>query len=435
MALKRLKLQKQLMLRKTAFDALAERETKIQKRSEELEAAIEEAKTDEDMTLIEGEVEEHEKKKADFEKEKTDLENEIRELETELDELASKEPEGRSQAPAPVQTRSATGTAQVQNIFDGVGNMKVNKTQLRAAIRESLNKPEIRDFYSNVREVIMNKRAVANADLTIPTEVLDRIQPLIGEHSKLYAEVEVVQLNGEGRAIIDGAIPEGIWVEMVGAVQELEDAFDAVEIDGYKVGGFVPVPNSVLDDSMINLAMHIENRIARAIGKALDKAILKGTGAAGKQPVGVIPTITANAVDSESKLGALLSNLATVETDEDDSEEVIAVMNRKTYFKQFMPQTVATTSDGRQVVQDVRNANLAGLRVVLTPYMDDDKVLFGAFKRYMLGERQDVTLTSSTEVRFIEDQTVFKGIARYDGKPVKASAFQLVNIVAAPAGA
>lgn len=434
MALKRLKLQKQLSLRKSSLDAMAARNEEIKKRSEELEAAIEEAKTDEDMTLIEGEVEAHEKEKADFEKEKGDLESEIRELENELEQLANKEPDSRSQAPAPLQTRAAT-SMQSQTIYGGVDNMKTNKAQLRAAIRQSLEKPEIREFYGRVKEAIMDKRALVGSDLLIPVEVMDRIQPLIGENSKLYSEVEVVPLTGEMRAILDGAVPEAIWVEMIDSIQEIELGFEKVEIDGYKVGGFVPIPNSILDDSMVNLAVYVETRIARAIGKALDKAILKGTGAVGKQPVGIIPTITAKAVDSDAKLGVLLTNLANVDTDENDSEEVIAVMNRKTYFKRFMPQTVATTSDGRQVVQDVRNANLAGLRVVLTPYMDDDKVLFGSFKRYLLGERQDVTLTSSTDVRFIQDQTVFKGIARYDGKPVKADAFQLVNIVEVPAGA
>ena len=37
-------------------------------------------------------------------------------------------------------------------------------------------------------------------------------------------------------------------------------------------------------------------------------------------------------------------------------------------------------------------------------------------------------LAQSTEYRFVEDQTVFKGTARYDGMPVIAEAFVAIGI-------
>lgn len=433
MALKLLKLQKKLAMRQASLQELLTKDVTFKTRSAELEKAIEEAEDDEDLTLIEDEVTKHEGEKETHDKAKTALENEIRELETELSQLENKEPEQRSAQPQPVaqtQTRSnTTFTAEEP------GNMKFGKAQQRAAILATLNQPEVREFYEQVRNAVMNKRALTGLDLVIPTTVLDRIQPLIGQFSKLYDEVEVITLNGDARAIVDGAIPEAIWTEMTDAVQELSGKFDKIEIDGYKVGGFIPVSNSILEDSMIDLAAHLESRIARSIGKALDKAILLGTGAAGKQPEGIIPAVSATAVTSTAQLGTLLANLADVDAGEEDEEEVIAVMTRKTYYKHIMPQTVVNTADGRQVVGSVTNPNMAGLRIKLVPYMPADAVLFGAFKKYMLGERKGVVVTSSTDVRFIEDQTVFKGTARYDGKPANVDSFQLVNIGEEPAGA
>lgn len=431
MALKLLKLQKKMALRQAALQALLTKDETFETRSKELEDAIEEVENDEDLTLIEGEVTQHETDKTAHEEAKTALENEIREIETELSQLENKEPDQRStQTAMPIQTRSQT-----QLPLGGLETMKYGKAQRRAAIMETLNQSEVRAFYEQVRNAVMNKRALTGLDLTIPTTVLDRIQPLIGQFSKLYDEVEVITLNGAARAIVDGAIPEAIWTEMTDAVEELSGAFEKVELDGYKVGGFIPVSNSILEDSMIDLAIHLEDRIARSIGKALDKAILLGTGLAGKQPEGIIPAITAGAVDSSAQFGILLANLAEVDAGEEDQDEVIAVMNRTTYFKHIMPQTVVNTADGRQVVGSVTSPNMAGLRIVLVSYMPADSVLFGAFKKYMLGERKGVVVTSSTDVRFIEDQTVFKGTARYDGKPAKVEAFQLVKIVNEPAGA
>lgn len=434
MALKILKLQKKIELRKATWKELLSKDEALKTRSADLTKAIEEAETEDDLTLVEEEVTKHEKEKDDHDNAKTALEEEIRNLETELSDLENKEPEKRGQQSEP---QAPTQTRGTNTFVGGTENMKFSKTQQRAAIQATINQPEVRAFYEQLRDAVMNKRALSGVNLVIPTVVLDRIQPLIGEASKLYSEVEVIQLNGEGRAIVDGEIPEAIWTEMKDAVEEIEDAFNAVEIDGYKVGGFIPVANAFLEDSMIDLAVHIENRIARSIGKALDKAILRGTGAAGKQPEGIIPAVTGTKKVSTSKLGTLLSYLGDVDAGEEDESEVIAVMTRQTYFKHIMPQTVVNTADGRQVVASVTNPNIAGLRVKFVSYMPANAVLFGAFKKYVLGERKGVQVASSTEVRFIEDQTVFKGTARYDGKPAKKEAFQLIELsdVEQPAGA
>ena len=68
-----------------------------------------------------------------------------------------------------------------------------------------------------------------------------------------------------------------------------------------KLGKVTFVDNYLLQDSVINLDDYVSRKIARAIALALDIAILSGTGAAGKQPTGIIPSIPVdNHVDSDS---------------------------------------------------------------------------------------------------------------------------------------
>lgn len=427
MALKQLMLAKKIEQRKKLLEDVTANEVKFATRSSELEASINEAEADEEIATVEDEIEKLEKEKTDNDDQKKKLEEEISGLENELEQLNSQAPE------PPSEGRSSQGFTTLKAFNpEGESRMKVNKFETRSQILERLNNEEVKDFYGKVRDAIMNKRALTGEGLVIPELVMDRIKPMIGDYSNLISEVEVLPLNGTARAIVDGAIPEAIWTEMTGAVQELALAFDAVELDGWKVGGFVPVPNSIIEDSMIDLVNFIEDRIARAIAKAIDRAILTGTGAVGKQPEGIIPAVTATATTSDFKLASLLAAVGAIDTGEDEVGEIIAVMKRATYYNRILPQTVVNTSDGRQVVQGVENPNIAGLRVVFSQYAPADAVVFGDFKQYMLGERRGVQLASSTEVRFIEDQTVFKGTARYDGKPVNPAAFALVNY-AAPA--
>jgi HK97 family phage major capsid protein len=52
----------------------------------------------------------------------------------------------------------------------------------------------------------------------------------------------------------------------------------------------------------------------------------------------------------------------------------------------------------------------------------------GYGKGYLLAERAGVKLGQSEHVKFIEDQTVFKGTARYDGVPVIPEGFAVFTI-------
>ena len=67
-------------------------------------------------------------------------------------------------------------------------------------------------------------------------------------------------VKGKARQNVTGTIPEGVWTEMVGTLNELNFTFSQVEVDGYKVGGFIAIPNSTLEDSDIALANEIYGR-------------------------------------------------------------------------------------------------------------------------------------------------------------------------------
>ena len=63
-----------------------------------------------------------------------------------------------------------------------------------------------------------------------------------------------------------------------------------ITLDGYKVAGFIPVCNSLLEDTVSNLdlASWIIEMISEAIGLAEDKAILYGKGSAAHMPLGIV---------------------------------------------------------------------------------------------------------------------------------------------------
>lgn len=401
MALRVLMLRKKLDERRAALEELRAVAGSFQMREAELEQAIGEAGTDEEKETVEAAVDQFDKDRDENAVACGKLEGEIKDIEKEIEELERK-------APAPTAPRT--------EFRGGMTGMNTRRDERLAY----LAREEVRDFYTRLAQAVSEKRALMGTEQLIPESVVDMIQLRLGDYGTLYNEVNRITLTGTMRAILDGAVPEGAWVEMTGALTELAASFKAVEADGYKVGGYVPVANSIIEDSMLNLSSYIETRLAQAIAKALDKAILKGTGAAGKQPVGIIPSLAdANKpAPFVYDVGKVLACLGDIDDGENAVGEIIAVMKRSTYYKRVVPNTVTMTADGRQVAQSVSSPNIAGVRVVFNNYMDEDTALVGDFKKYLLAERAGVSMAVSTDVKFIEDQTVIKATARYDGKPV-----------------
>ena len=412
MALRQLILNKKIQERSAKLVELRADEDKLKDEEKELEVALDEATTDEEVKVVEDSADELEKKIKDSADEIAKLETEKAELEAELAEIEDEQPNNEEKE-------------------DGEKRKMAKKVKTRnndvMTIRESLQIENVRSFYQNIANAMVEKRSLTGAEKVVPVEVIDRIESKLGDYSTLISEVTVEKIGGTGRAVIAGDIPEAIWFE-VGkkALDELEDKLDGVELDGFGLGGYVAVPNIIIENSLINLANHVEDRLAKAIAKALDKAILKGTGT--KQPLGVVASApVANKVTSDGTITDLIAKLAKVDTD-GTGGEVVAVMNRATYYSQIVPKTLAVAANGV-----LTGSYALPFRVVLSAYADDNTIVFGDFKQFLLAQRSEIRVESSTEVQFTSDNTVFKGVGFYDGKATKAEAFAVVTITATPA--
>ncbi|TCN00855.1 HK97 family phage major capsid protein [Paenibacillus sp. BK033] len=422
--LRQLMIGKKIEQRKSALAELLEQERGLDLRSANLEAALEEANTEEEISTVEGEVTTIENERSELTAKKTTLEGEIAALEGELEQLNSAAPSNT--------TRSNTNQSN-QNERGAEG---MNKLQVRELLKtgEYYKRSEVVEFY----EKFKNLRAVSGGELTIPEVVVNRIMDIMGDFTTLYPLVDKIQVKGTTRILIDSDTSAATWIEQSAALPTGDvGTITNVDFDGFKVGKVTFVDNYLLQDSIINLDAYVTKKIARAIAKALDLAIIKGTGSANKQPGGVIPAIPAgnkvNVDEDADLLKNLVKQIGLIDTGDDSVGEIVAVMKRSTYYNRLVGYSIQVDSSGNIVgkLPNLTNPDLVGLRVVFNNNMDADKVLFGDFSQYTLVERENITIDTSTHVKFTEDQTAFRGKGRFDGKPVKAGAFALVTIVPA----
>lgn len=419
--LKQLMIQKKIEQRKTALEELLSKEKEYQTRAEELQQAIEEAETDEEVKVVEEEVNKLEDEKQKLEEKKSKLEAEIAELEGELEQLKSKAPSNQKRTNLKV---------------EGEGE-PMSRLYVRELLKtgEYYKRSEVVEFYDKFK----NLRAVAGGELTIPDVVVARIMDIMGDYTTLYPLVDKITVRGTARILVDTDDEPATWMEQQGAIPSGDvGTIAAVDFDGFKVGKITFVDNYLIQDSIINLDDYVTRKIARAIAKALDKAIVKGEGPANKQPTGIIPSLPAENKVTVQADANLVKNLAKqiglIDTGEDSVGEIVAVMHRKTYYNRLVEFSIQVDSAGNVVgkLPNLRQPDFLGLRVVFNNFLDEDTVLFGDFQQYTLVEREAISIDTSVHAKFAEDQTAFRGKGRFDGKPVKPEAFVLVTIEEVP---
>lgn len=454
MALRSLMAKKNLDEAKKQLDEARKKREALTLREQELETSIAEAETEEEKATVEAAVEEFEADQAAADTEIQELEKKVGDLERELQEVEEKANTKAQPTPA------ATGEenrGRKERTAMGVKITSKRARELFGAMSleercQLFEEERVKSFLEEVRACIKEKRALANAGLLIPDDFLGIIRENIERYSKLTRHVFTRTIKGKGRVTIMGTIPEAVWTEMCAALNELDLSFAQAELDGYKVGGFIPVCNATLEDSDIDLAAEILTALGEAIGKALDKAILYGKGKSKKMPLGILTRLAQTSKPSDYSdnmrpwADLHTSNIKTLSAELEgltlyrqllldcgaakgkySRGEKVWCMNETTYTA--LKAAMLSINAAGAVVSAVEGTLpvIGGIVEVLN-FMPDNVILGGYLDLYTLIERAGMRFGQSDQVRFLEEQTVFKGSARYDGLPLIAEAFVAIGL-------
>lgn len=441
MALKAMALRKRIDEKRAILEECRKDFKKFERREKEIERAIDEADTKEKQDRVDAEIDQFEQDKKDSGAVITNLENEINGLET---ELAEAEKSARPQTNEPNERKENKRMATRTKSFFGM---------TRAQAEEFVTRDEVKDFLTRAKKAMKEERAITGGEILIPTSVLDIIRENLLEYSKLYKHVKSRYINGKARQPIMGIDPEAVWTEMCGKLNELSINFGVVEVDGYKVGGFIPVCNSTLADSDVDLAQTIMETLGNAIGKALDKAILFGTGT--KMPLGIFTRLAqtedpSDPHDARPWVDLHTSNMLGVSGSTDIAKFKSLVtasgrakgaysrgrkfwaMNEVTYTS-LVALSLSINAAGAIVSGVNGEMPVIGGTIEVLDFIPDGVIIGGFGDLYLLAERAGATMGSSSEVQYIQDNTVFKATARYDGRPVIGEGFVAINLNGATA--
>ena len=452
MSLRTLMIRTKLDRKTEELEELLTQDGAFAARETELAAAIGEAVTPEERETVEAAVNSFEEEHSAHVSAVNNLRDEISALQTQLDGIEAQTPPAPAQTAAEINRERTESPMNTINIRELPMNVRAFDALPLAQRQEITAREDVKGFLAQMRAMKGARASISGGELTIPIVFLDLIAENMYRYSKLLNRVRIRNVDGQARQTIAGLVPEAVWTEMCGIINELTFQFNQVTLDGYKLAGFVPVCNSLLEDNDVNLASWIVEMLSEALGLGMDKAILYGKGAAFHQPLGIVTRLAqtskpAGYPDTAPEWVDLhTTNIKTLAANLTGAEFWAALtvaagntftryargtqfwaMNSKTYAL-LKSKAITFTASGDVV------ANVYGLLPIVTgdidilEFMPDGDIVGGYGDLYLVAQRAGITIEASREVQFIQDNTVFKGKMRADGLPVIAGAFVVINI-------
>lgn len=454
MALKAIMLRNRIDKKMSELEELRKKDEEFLNREAELEAAINEAVTEEEQQVVSEQIDAFDTEKTEHEEAKTRLQGEIDDLESQLAETEKEPPADpvREMKVKKEERKEMMVNREIRSLPMNVRAFDSLPVETRNQIVE---REDVKEFLERMRSMKGNTRAIQGGELEIPVVFLELISENMYRYSKLLNRVRVRNVPGEARQTIAGTVPEAVWTEMCGAINELTFVFNQITLDGYKVAGYVPVCNSLLEDTVSNLdlASWIVEMLSESIGLAEDKAILYGKGSASHMPLGIVTRLAqdsqpdgypANApawvdysdtniikINGTSLTGAefwaqLAMAAGNTFTRYNRGEQFWA-MNSKTYAT-LKSKLITFTATGDIVANLFGTLPVINGNIDILEFMPDGDIVGGYGDLYLWADRRAMAIDSSEHVQFVQDNTVFRGKARADGAPIIPGAFVAINI-------
>ena len=377
------------------------------------------------------------------------------EIDTRSAEIARLEAE---QTPPPASTPAVSNSDTRNNDHHERSFVPMNNTTERRwfgltyAERDALlAKDTTREFLQRFRALREQQNSATGAELGIPTEYMQILRDLTYQNSKLWPYVHSEAIRGYSRQNIVGTGAEAVWTEMLANINEISLDFTQLEMDGYMLAGYMAISNAVLqDDADLQLLTSILNAMGEANARALDKAIVYGTGK--KMPVGFVTRLAAATtptwwsndqgdftdlhtshilkldIDTTSGaafFGTLIEALGVADPKYSDGR-VFWVMNRKTHIR-LMSKALAFNA-AAAITAGINNTfPIVGGDIVELEFMADNDIAGGFGSLMRMAEREGMAIAASDIPLFLRNMTVYRSIGRYDGKPARGEAFVMVN--------
>lgn len=268
------------------------------------------------------------------------------------------------------------------------------------------------------------ENAAVSAQSVIPTQTMNKIIEKLEQIAILYNRITVTNFPNKLSIPVETATADASWVAMATASTDSDDTTGAVTLGANKLIKTIEIEADVQAMSIDVFEAFIVNSLSKKMSKAIENAIINGTGS--NQPTGLAKAGEITEVGTYTKLGMtykdLMKLIGTLPTSYHLSAAI--TLPRKLFFDDILGMT--DTSGNPVVLLDAQSPtkfNILGYPVIINDYMPLDTIIFGDFSYYHLNWAKAIEISSDKSVAFRSGSTVYRALALADAKKTMAEAF------------
>lgn len=305
--------------------------------------------------------------------------------------------------------------------------MQSEKEQKNAMHKDAM----LKALRSNFRQVdnVLQEKVDADGGYLVPEEYDNRlIQSLEGENIMRQLG-HTLTTSGDHKINIAATTPAAAWIDEGGQLTFGEATFKQALLDAHKLHVAIKVTEELLYDSAFNLENYILEQFGKALANAEEDAFLNGDGTG--KPTGVF---------HQTNGGTYLTEVATLKAD--DIINLIHALKRP-YRKGAVFILNDKTIAAMRKLKDNNGAymwqpsyqvgepdRLLGYPVYTSQFAPENKIAFGDFSYYNIGDRGTRSFKQLTELFAGNGMIGFVAKERVDGKLILKEAVQILPIKA-----
>jgi len=274
------------------------------------------------------------------------------------------------------------------------------------------------------KELTQQENALVSASGVIPTETMDKIIEKMEYVAPLLAKIDLSRIPSNLSIPVEGTVNDASWVAMGTASTDSADTITTVSLAAYKLIKTVEIGADVEVMAIGAFESYLVDRLAHKMAKALENAVINGTGST--QPTGLLATGVITNTGTFTLAAMTYADLLTVIADLPDHGYRVGaqlVMPSALFYSDVLP---ALTDKGSGLdVQAVEKMKVLGYDVILCDRVAADTIVFGNLENYAMNMSSDVKVEADKSVGFRTGSTVYRAMALVDGKVKNAAAFNV----------
>lgn len=261
----------------------------------------------------------------------------------------------------------------------------------------------------------------------VPEEYDSRLIEVLEEENIVRSLATVIETSGSHKINIAATNPAAAWVDEGQALTFGGATFKQVLLDAHKLHVAIKVTEELLNDNAFNLDDYIVRQFGKALANAEEDAFLNGDGSG--KPTGIF---------HQTNGGTFAVEVTAIKSD--DLINLVHALKRP-YRKSAafiindkLIATIRKLKDNngayiwQQSYQEGEPDRLLGYPIYTSAFAPEDKVAFGDYSYYNIGDRGTRSFQELTELFAGNGMIGYVAKERVDGKLILPEAVQILSI-------